>query len=268
MKNAPMRSWIVTNHGAPTILEAFATFPVFSLYLRYAVIDGACRLFVDDADSPLAWMLFAPPGVFFQGVADPDLIASLRARVPEGSWIISPDGAWDDLLQRAFPTSLKSFPRGLFDAKDLDLGHIRRVRSSLPEGLKIEPIATKHLGSGILKREILERFFAKRPFPTHGFGFALVDAADILHGFALTNYPLDGGRDVEVSFRVGTNQDERYRGQGIATTLASHFLEEAMVRGYVPQWDAANEISAHIARKFGYKDLVRWHMHHLVSATR
>lgn len=264
MSGTLRNQWIESGHDAQRILEAFATFPVFPLYLRYAVIDVDCRLFVDDLISPESWMLFAPPAVLFHGKAKTELIPSTRQHVLTGSWILSPSEEWDELLHKAFPEDLQSHPRMQFDAKNLDLDKIRRVRTPLPEELKIEPIGPNHLDNDIMKHEILDRFFQKRAFPDSGFGFALTDCSGTLHGFALTNYPLDGGNCVEVSFRVGTNQDERYRGKGIATTLVSHFLEEAICRGYVPMWDAANAISQHIAHKFGYTDHLLWHMHHLV----
>jgi GNAT superfamily N-acetyltransferase len=152
----------------------------------------------------------------------------------------------------------------LFDASALSVPLIQSLRTPIPDELKIEPIGPNHLKDGIMQREILDRFFQKRPFLEHGFGVVLTDAANAVHGFAMTNYPLDGSSEIEVMFRVGTNQDTRYRGRGIATTLASYFLEEAILRGYSPQWDAANDISAHIARKFGYTERLRWHMHHLI----
>lgn len=243
--------------------QVFSNYPVFSLYLRYAFQDLECRWFADKENDPATWVLFAPPGVFFHGDVPVDQSEEIRRIVPGGAWIISPNPAWDSFLTKLYGADMDSFPRLQFDASHLSLSTLRSYRVDLPDDLKIEPIEARHLTEGMIKEEIADRYFAKRPFSTHGFGLALTNAKGVVHGFALTNYPVDEDRDVELSFRVGYESFQKYRGRGIATMLAAMFVEMAMERGFSPQWDAANETSQHIARKLGYQDHYRWSMHHV-----
>ncbi len=111
--------------------------------------------------------------------------------------------------------------------------------------------------------DVISRFFTVSDFMTNGFGFALVDERERCRGFALTNYPIVGN-EVELYFRVGYDFDAQDRLHGYGTTLCTYFIEEALKRGYVPIWDSANEVSAHIARKLGYVEAKRWLMYHIL----
>jgi len=118
----------------------------------------------------------------------------------------------------------------------------------------------------MIRDQITSKFFLNVDFLQHGFGFALVNEQGVIHGYALTNYPIEcHSHEIEVSYRVGYDDYPFYRHKGIGTTLVCQFIIEALNRGYLPLWDAANEISSHIARKLGYLDYYQWNMHHIIN---
>lgn len=241
----------------------FQNYPVFDLYAKHAIENLNCDLYVDDESNTETAILYAQPAYLLVGNPKLDLSLDIKEIIKSGGWIISPSKGWDELLISTFSDNLQSHPRILFDSSKIDIATLKANQKPLPEDLKIEPINSKHLEKGMIKEEIVDKFFINKNFLEHGFGFALVNSQGIVHGFSLTNYPVQTEDEVEVSYRVGYDSYQKYRNQGIGTTLASVFVEEAIKRGYDPVWDAANSVSSHIAKKLGYIEKTHWYMHHL-----
>ena len=55
----------------------------------------------------------------------------------------------------------------------------------------------------------------------------------------------------EVELDVST--EEAYRGKGLASQCISLMLQDCARRGITVHWDAQNEISRHLAEKFGFE---------------
>ena len=55
----------------------------------------------------------------------------------------------------------------------------------------------------------------------------------------------------EVELDVSTAED--YRGKGLASACVSLMLNDCAQRGITVHWDAQNDISRHLAEKFGYE---------------
>lgn len=243
--------------------KIFASYPVFDLYIQHAIENMDVDFYVDDEIEPISMILSAQPAYILAGKAHAKLSDDLSSIIQPGGWIISPNQEWDDLLKTTFKDNLQSFPRILFDSSQIKIEDLQTFRKPLPTELKIVPIEAKHLEKGMIKEEIVDKFFGKKDFLEYGFGFALVNDQGLIHGFSLTNYPIQSAEEVEVSYRVGYDSYQKYRHMSIGTTLASIFIEEALKRGYDPIWDAANSISSHIAKKLGYIEKTHWFMHHL-----
>jgi hypothetical protein len=249
--------------GKKQLHEMFANYPVFELFVQHAIENMDVDFYVDDDIKPESMILYARPAYMLSGRAETNLVDDLKEIIQPGGWIISPNQEWDDLLKITFKENLQSFPRTLFDSSEIKITHLKSIRKPLPEELKIVPINAQHLEKGMIKEEIVDKFFTGKNFLESGFGFALVNDQGMIHGFALTNYPILSEKEVEVSYRVGYDSFQKYRNMGIGTTLASIFVEEAIKRGYDPVWDAAHIVSAHIAKKLGYGEKTHWFMHHL-----
>lgn len=243
----------------------FNDYPVFHLFLEYAFDYTPYEIYINDLNHPTMGVLHVPPAYLFAGMPDDHEKDQIRDVLPNGAWIVSPSRDYDQWLTQIYGSSIQSYPRVLFDESSLDIEDLKKHIHPLPEELSIVPIEEKHLLKGMIKEEILDRFFFNTSFLTCGFGLALVNREGIVHGFALTNYPIGHSKDIEVSYRVGYDSYTKYRKQGIGTTLVSHFLIDAINRGYHPIWDAANPISVHIAKKLGYVEKTHWMMFRIMQ---
>lgn len=254
---------IKLEHNKKAYEHYFDHYPVFQLFISYAIKYRNYELYVDDLFDPKTLMMYVEPAFILYGKTNHLLSGSMKEIMTKGSWIVSPDAEWDTFLKDIFNEHIQSFPRLLCDGKNLNINHLKSLQKTLPEELRIVPIEQKHLEQGMIKDQIIDKFYSHIDFMSHGFGFALVNQQDVIHGFALTNYPIDNEQEIEVSYRVGYDDYQVYRNRGIGTTLVSRFLEETLRLGYIPVWDAANPISQHIAHKLGYQDHYHWFMHHI-----
>ena len=243
----------------------FDHYPVFDLFITYAFNHRDYDLYVDNLANPKTLILYVSPAFILLGEHLDSEKDSIKTLMGPGAWIISPNASWDHFLTKLYDEHLKTFPRIRFDDSKLSIEHLKSLRKPLPPELKIVPIEQKHLEEGMIKDQIINHFYQNIDFLEHGFGLALVNDKDVIHGFALTNYPIDDPKNIEVSYRVGYDDFPYYRQKGIGTTLVSCFIEECLNRGYHPVWDAANDVSAHIARKLGYQDVLKWNMYHITS---
>ena len=103
-----------------------------------------------------------------------------------------------------------------------------------------------------------EAAFEQHPF-SHGMnysGFAAFQAegsgAVIVHGgeiaaAASSFLSLDGEVEMDISTK------EAYRGKKLATACAARMLRDCMERGITVHWDAQNDVSRHLAEKFGFE---------------
>ena len=55
----------------------------------------------------------------------------------------------------------------------------------------------------------------------------------------------------EVELDVSTLED--YRGKKLATACIARMLQDCMKRGIIVHWDAQNDVSRHLAEKFGFE---------------
>jgi hypothetical protein len=241
----------------------FEAFPVFETFLLYAIKDMKPRIFVDAIDQPQCLVLISPPAFFILGEPREEVAKEVFALFHHDAWVIAASASWGAWIRDAFQANVVLHKRICFASDQLDLEHIRKQRKPLPPGLSIVPIDSALACHGIVYDDVVSRFFTKSDFSTHGFGFALVDHQGIAQGFALTNYPMVPP-NVELYFRVGYDSYPEYRGQGYGTSLCSYFIEAALTRGYTPIWDSANDISAHIALKLGFRIDHEWEMYHII----
>lgn len=242
--------------------DIFLGFRRFKNYIEYALHDTEVKIFVNQLDKPTVAILYSKPAYFVWGdVFEKSALEALEV-FTSGAWIIPASNDWNRLLEKRF-NEIETHKRLLFDSSLLIPSDIKRLKTQIPDNLKIERIGAKHLEKGLIVDDVTGRFFRNTSFLEKGFGFALVDERDNVLGFALTNYPFYSN-EVELYFRVGYEDYPKYRRQGLGTCLCAYFIEYCLKCGYKPIWDAANEISSHIARKFGYVEEEQWNMYHIL----
>ncbi len=245
-----------------TYYKLFDDFKYFHTFLVYAINDLEPDIYVDDMDNPNCAVIATPPAFIIKGEPHENYIDDVLEMFYDNSHIIAESKDWYNYFDRKFAEGAIKNKRVLFDSNSLVLDEVLKLRVELPKGVRIEKIDSNHLETEIIKNDVINRFFTKSKFIDSGFGFALMDNEDVCHGFALSNFPIYG-RDIELYFRIGYDDNHIYRKKGIGTTLCTYLIEYCLNKDYFPIWDAANEVSAHIAKKIGYKVLDEWVMYNI-----
>jgi GNAT superfamily N-acetyltransferase len=90
-------------------------------------------------------------------------------------------------------------------------------------------------------------------FLKHGLGYCvLYDGQPV--GFALSYATYNSGIEIDLWIH------EAHRRQGLATTVSAHLITTCLDRGLEPHWDAANDESANLAEKLGYRRVEHYRM--------
>ena len=177
--------------------------------------------------------------VYLDGEPEPESIARVDAHFRNRPLVCLTD-AWEEQIRARYPdatiyrrTMMK--PAGRF---------IIPENTSLPE---------KYLLTGLD-----EGAFKQHPF-SHGENYTCWDAFQAEGSGAVVYY---GGEIVaaassflsmndEVELDVSTK--EAHRGKKLATACVARMLQDCMERGITVHWDAQNDISRHLAEKFGFE---------------
>ena len=102
-------------------------------------------------------------------------------------------------------------------------------------------IAEDHFGNF----ESLEDFIGR------GFGYCILDEDEVVC-LATTFLICDKGIEIQIDTR------KSHRGKGLATVAAAQLMIHSMENNLDPNWDAANEVSAGLAKKLGYSPQGRY----------
>ena len=82
-------------------------------------------------------------------------------------------------------------------------------------------------------------------FQAEGSGAVVYDGAEIVAA-ASSFLSLDGEVELDISTK------ETHRRKKLATACAARMLRDCMQRGITVHWDAQNDVSRHLAEKFGF----------------
>lgn len=101
-------------------------------------------------------------------------------------------------------------------------------------------------------RDFVSVFASPAAFVRQGLGMLLRDPTGEAVAGASSYAAWPGGIEVQLE----TRHDQQGRGYG--TLIAAQLLQAAWARGLTVSWDAANDISAHIAGKLGFSSTGRY----------
>lgn len=245
----------------PRYQAVFNQFEHFTNYIHFAFEFLTPEIWVDNEREPTLACFYTPPAYFLWGDPDTQDVTPLLEMILAGSWLVPSSEKWERHLVAHFGESLIAHPRASFDASTLSLEFLRSLKTELPAGLRLVPIDETHVNDqeGMLYQDLLSKFFTSANFLQQGAGFCLLEEDKII-GFAAANYPIRNNI-LEVYIRVDYNDDPRHRQKGLGTQLSVALLEYCLENGLEPQWDAANDISVHLALKLGYTLHRRWKMY-------
>ena len=96
-------------------------------------------------------------------------------------------------------------------------------------------------------------------FQAEGSGAVVYDGNEIVAA-ASSFLSLEGEIEMDVSTK------EAHRGKGIAKACIARMLRDCMDRGITVHWDAQNEVSRHLAEKFGFETETAYSVYWLPQA--
>lgn len=91
-----------------------------------------------------------------------------------------------------------------------------------------------------------ENFTSYKDFLENGLGFGITYNDKLICGASSFSY-YSGGYEVIIATK------ENFRKMGFARIAAYEFIRESIKRNKLPSWDAAHEVSLHLAEWLGYK---------------
>lgn len=222
-------------------------------HLPDAILDGTLgRAWVDDEEEPQVAVLEAPSLRLRILGGDAGHPAARRyvEGLPSLTALLCASEGWEPLLHQVHPGQLFAMTRYAFSSEALDPDHLRELGAQIPEGYRLErldlPLARRLAeDKSEFASDHLRNFDSPADFVRHGFGYCLLQENEIV-SVATTFVVCDTGIEIQVNTR------EPHRGQGLATVVAAHAVLESLQRDLHPNWDAQNEVSAHLALKLGY----------------
>ncbi len=91
-----------------------------------------------------------------------------------------------------------------------------------------------------------EKYLCWAAFQAEGSGAVVYDGGEIVAA-ASSFLSLEGETELDVFTK------ESHRGRGLATACVARMLKDCMERRITVHWDAQNEVSRHLAEKFGFE---------------
>lgn len=156
-------------------------------------------------------------------------------------------GRWLEVLKRLTDVNMVTRSAFCHHIQPED-GHLHRLLDKRPEGMSFQPIEGTWI-SWCRQAEWSRDFvslFTDEQFAREGLGVLLMqEGVPVAGASSYVRYP--GGIEIQVQTR------DDCQGRGYATLAAAKVILMAHACGLNATWDAANEVSAHIAQKLGYR---------------
>jgi len=210
------------------------------------------EVFVDNEDNPQFAVLEIPklklfiPGGDINHPAARDFMANLH----KFSTLIFASEGWEGLLKEIHAGKFIDMQRFAFTSAKLDIQHLRKLASQIPNGYQLEQIDLKLAQKLVIEKSSFAsahmlNFDSPEDFINRGFGFCILEG-DVIISAATTFAFCSKGIEIQISTR------EKQQRKGLATVVAARLLLHSLERGLDPNWDAENEGSARLAAKLGY----------------
>jgi len=136
------------------------------------------------------------------------------------------------------------------DAAAFDRGQLSKMAQQLPDGVELKLFDAQCVQAALQQewsRDFCSQFSSEQDYLAHGFGVAAMAGGELVGG-ASTYVVCASKAEIQIDVRFD------WRRKGIATACAARFLLECFRRGIVPEWDAVSTVSAHLARKLGFRE--------------
>lgn len=222
-------------------------------YLADAILDGYIgEAYVDDEEHPSIAILEIPDLrlKLLGGGSKLPVAHQYIEQLPSGSGLIFGSPSWEELVYKYHRGRMVRIPRYAFTSENLDLEYLEDLKSLLSEDYRLVQLdlsLTQQLTdeeSGFTSDHFLN-FESPEDFIERGFGFCVLSGDEVVC-LATTWLVCDAGIEIQIDTR------KSHRGKGLATVAAAQIMIHSIENNLDPNWDAANEISAGLAKKLGY----------------
>jgi len=222
-------------------------------YIADAILEGSMgKVLVNDQENPCVVALSLPQHKIYilGGDAQHPAAREFLAQLPGLTWLELGMKGWKELLYEVHQGKVIALKRYAFSSESLDLCRLNGLKSQLSDRFKIERIDLHRAQQIALKKsELTENhltcFTSPEDFIKRGFGYCALENEKIVC-LATTWAVCSKGIEVQV------NTHKKYRGQSLASATSAALIIECLENNIDPNWDAATEISAGLAKKLGY----------------
>ncbi len=222
-------------------------------YIPATIIEGKMgQVLVDDVDDPRTAILAIPEFkvFFFGGDANNASAQEYIKELPNFATISFGSEGWPEQFKAIHPEKWIVMPRFAFSSDSLDIEYIKDLKDQLLEEYRIEKIDLA-LAERIrsekteVTAEQLFGFDSSEDFMERGLGYCIFSGEEIVSVGA-------AGAACKKGIEIQINTAKKHRGNGLATVVGAALIIDCLEQGIDPNWDAATEISAGLAKKLGY----------------
>ncbi len=220
------------------------------------ILEGSMgEVYVNNAKSPSVGMATIPElkVVFLGGDSSNIEIHDFIKELPILSMIMFASEGWPDILKSIHPKKWIVMPRFGFTAENLNIDTLLELSSHISDEYQIkkidlvlaERVMAMAKDKDKLMMEQLFGFASPKDFMERGLGY-IAFLGDEMVSIAAAGAASKKGIEVQINTR------KEYEGQGLGTAVAAALLIDCLKNEICPNWDAATEISAGLAKKLGY----------------
>ncbi len=216
---------------------------------------GLGTVFVDSPSSPNIVLFRYRVMNFIAGDPNSAKAREVVHEIPPMRLLMVPNTRWESVLKEEWGSSLRKQRRTRMNPDSLDLSRIIELKEALPSEYVIRPLdlALLEQSSRSLLGDILLFYNSYDDFLNRGFGFGVLRDGNLV-SLARTCFPF------RTRFEIQVNTLPRFQRKGLATSASAMLIESSLRSGLVPDWDAANEESIHLALKLGYSNPQSYHV--------
>ncbi len=225
-------------------------------FIPEAIQEGSLgKVLIDDLKDSKSGILTIPEFKinFFGGNPKSPSIQNFIENIPFLTMFMFDSEGWPEVLREIHPEKWIVIPRFGFNPKQLNTDDLRQLQGNLSDEFRIEKIDL-NLAKQIIEmaknkdkltQEHLFGYSSAEDFMERGLGYCVFEG-DKLVSIAAAGASCKKGIEIQVDTR------KEYRRRGLATAVAASLIIECLQQDITPNWDAATEESAVLAKKLGY----------------
>lgn len=222
------------------------------------IMGRAWAVFEEDGQESKAVSALISVGDFLFPAGRPqkELTERMKGCMKSGFALAVPKTAgWGELIEEQFPGRFLRQTRYAMGKKGdgFDTGRLKRFAGQLPAGFSLWPVNREwfeRLKGEEWSKDFVSQFSDYGQYSRFGGGFLAVEEKTGEAVSGASSYTVyRGGLEIEVDTK------ESCRRLGLARACSARLILDCLKRGLYPSWDAANEVSLHLAETLGYRCL-------------